>query len=1253
MSDFNIAKFLTESETSVTPTRKKIVNKPHTTSCVYCEGTGQDPVDLTECSVCDGKKSITEGQNPSSVAKSVAQDMADGGATPISDDNFNALYDDYMERYREGWGWPDSLRGEVKEWLKKILIAKRNSGSDFNVVEDDGMDTYKDGDMNEGQVSIPNIIDPAVWAKFIEDMVRTSKRSISESTLARLVEAQDKKKLLSYLQKHVGLDVGALTNQINEDRDVKYIVTKLSKTVWQRNYMSETAPRHLKGKDKIKSKGIKTYDEPHPTDGKFVGEDDGYDQYMGRDKYLPGEEEEIEQLARDNVERHLGDLGIEDPSELGEEAYTLAWDGAKNAGATDLEAQIIATKVKNEYGIGESITEDDWEDQWDDSEYDDMYDEPSKWDHIGGGAFMNGKYDYNKPSYWGKKGTHQDQSDKLWSLIPGMGEVEDHENNPALERYRVASAVYYDIHNNGPMQDGLQRSDQFVELWNTHRLSYDELEDEMDKIVQAAWEEQTGKGALDEAEHSPGFYNYTGGKVPHDAFKYVTADQVAETWDNIPQEIYRALWNKVVAAMEEKDELPTDEYGGDDAWQETPPDPGTNALADYWHLLSDSEQAALNKIAKQKDKDEMFDEGLEEGWGDKKDTNLYTSIVEQIRVQLNSGKPAQKIADTINGFRNPKEVKDAIDWFCSTNPDDPVVNALWKIFDLVLADQPQDEFLMDEEDPFVAAGGAMGETEEEFSHMPDYKGGVSEATTKKKGMSPNFMHRWDATRLKRFIAHNGSDKGAISRAKKLLAKEEGVTEATTRTYTGNLETTEVEPPYGGFSRLGMKDLAEWIKLRKDYPRWAELVKKGKQVLARKKEQAKYMKGNRPPQTKYKYTVAKQVGGDDGYQWTVIDKKTGHHIINGLTKPEVKYYRDRAEADLTKKYEGTVSEADDGSSEMKAGRRAAGSYGKVTGKHQKSQAAKKSRRTGKEKSKEVSEMAVLAGLGEGYKIMPPMDPKYVERGGLEGPFTTRSGKVVYYDPREGRYYDPDTDIYMSSDEYEEYDRDPNMEYPEFSTPEPAPKERGRLDDSYQGGTKPCPHCGNIENYDPNGSGYCAFCDQYDTNDTDEDKLNAIDEDKGPSDENMPMSPTDDGEDMRDYGVDPAVWSDSAGWGGKERAPTKAAAVKAGENSLERKIGPGQEMLDELEYPSDAQPNSGDAIPGEQTGIDPMQQAQTGQEYGKEDADSLITMLQDPAVSDELNTLTDPMQQDAEMGTDNRTGFEDDEVQALKNLLKGLI
>ena len=63
------------------------------------------------------------------------------------------------------------------------------------------------------------------------------------------------------------------------------------------------------------------------------------------------------------------------------------------------------------------------------------------------------------------------------------------------------------------------------------------------------------------------------------------------------------------------------------------------------------------------------------------------------------------------------------------------------------------------------------------------------------------------------------------------------------------------------------------------------------------------------------------------------------------------------------------------------------------------------------------------LQEGYKVLPPMDKeKYQARNGLEGPFSTLSGKVVYYDPKEGKYYDPDTDMYMSYDEFQNYDKD---------------------------------------------------------------------------------------------------------------------------------------------------------------------------------------------------------------------------------------
>jgi hypothetical protein len=64
-----------------------------------------------------------------------------------------------------------------------------------------------------------------------------------------------------------------------------------------------------------------------------------------------------------------------------------------------------------------------------------------------------------------------------------------------------------------------------------------------------------------------------------------------------------------------------------------------------------------------------------------------------------------------------------------------------------------------------------------------------------------------------------------------------------------------------------------------------------------------------------------------------------------------------------------------------------------------------------------------GQNEGYKVLPPMDKeKYQARDGLEGPFSTLSGKVVYYDPKEGSYYDPDTDMYISYDDFQALDKD---------------------------------------------------------------------------------------------------------------------------------------------------------------------------------------------------------------------------------------
>ena len=47
-------------------------------------------------------------------------------------------------------------------------------------------------------------------------------------------------------------------------------------------------------------------------------------------------------------------------------------------------------------------------------------------------------------------------------------------------------------------------------------------------------------------------------------------------------------------------------------------------------------------------------------------------------------------------------------------------------------------------------------------------------------------------------------------------------------------------------------------------------------------------------------------------------------------------------------------------------------------------------------------------------MDMMRVKYGPRKGLEGPFNF-SGRVLYYDPKEGSYYDPTTDFYVDHEE----------------------------------------------------------------------------------------------------------------------------------------------------------------------------------------------------------------------------------------------
>jgi hypothetical protein len=55
---------------------------------------------------------------------------------------------------------------------------------------------------------------------------------------------------------------------------------------------------------------------------------------------------------------------------------------------------------------------------------------------------------------------------------------------------------------------------------------------------------------------------------------------------------------------------------------------------------------------------------------------------------------------------------------------------------------------------------------------------------------------------------------------------------------------------------------------------------------------------------------------------------------------------------------------------------------------------------------------------GYTVLGERDARWQPRTGLEGPFFFATGRVLYYDPQEGEYWDPLTDFYVPNDEVAE-------------------------------------------------------------------------------------------------------------------------------------------------------------------------------------------------------------------------------------------
>lgn len=52
---------------------------------------------------------------------------------------------------------------------------------------------------------------------------------------------------------------------------------------------------------------------------------------------------------------------------------------------------------------------------------------------------------------------------------------------------------------------------------------------------------------------------------------------------------------------------------------------------------------------------------------------------------------------------------------------------------------------------------------------------------------------------------------------------------------------------------------------------------------------------------------------------------------------------------------------------------------------------------------------------GYTVLGERNNRWQPRKGLEGPFYFATGRVLYYDPRAGEYWDPTTDFYVPNDE----------------------------------------------------------------------------------------------------------------------------------------------------------------------------------------------------------------------------------------------
>ncbi len=55
---------------------------------------------------------------------------------------------------------------------------------------------------------------------------------------------------------------------------------------------------------------------------------------------------------------------------------------------------------------------------------------------------------------------------------------------------------------------------------------------------------------------------------------------------------------------------------------------------------------------------------------------------------------------------------------------------------------------------------------------------------------------------------------------------------------------------------------------------------------------------------------------------------------------------------------------------------------------------------------------------GFKVLGQRNSRFQPIKGLEGPFYFANGRVLYYDPKAGEYYDSTTDFYVPREEVDQ-------------------------------------------------------------------------------------------------------------------------------------------------------------------------------------------------------------------------------------------